>query len=165
MYEDREAAQSEVQDELKEQFSKATISKLAFLSKQKESGEVKHRIIVDLLRAGGNLRAWVPERIVLPRICDLSASIRKLGQQRDPQGNLGSGAFWGGLSGCLYALRIDEREVPHLIALPWMSDCWCSGDELRVPGSSDIGEAQKSVDAVVASLTATRKSPPTVLHG
>ena len=129
----RDAAQGEIdrlvqqgfavratKDELREQFSTAIISKLALISKIKESGEVKHRIIVDLLRAGGNLRAAVPERIVLPRMCDLIASIRKLWQQRDPQGEgdptWAVELFGVDLADAYMQFGIDEREVPHSIA-------------------------------------------------
>eukprot|EP00435_Cladocopium_sp_Y103_P014598 s616_g3.t1 len=133
MYDDREAAQAEIdrlvqqgyvvyatEDELKDQFSKATVSKLALITKHKESGEVKHRIIVDLLRSGGNLRAAVPERIVLPRISDLVASIRKLWAQRDPQAEVdpswGVELFGADLADAYYHFGIDEREIPHSIA-------------------------------------------------
>ena len=50
--------------------------------KVKDDGRVKNRVIVDMLRSGGNARAKVPERLVLPRVIDvLEAARRTVGQQ------------------------------------------------------------------------------------
>ena len=43
---------------------------------------MKHRIIIDMLRSGGNKRARVPERIVLPRVSDLVKTVQKLWRER-----------------------------------------------------------------------------------
>ena len=43
-----------------------TISKLGLIIKQKPEG-VKRRIILDLRRSGGNKKAKLPEKLVLPR--------------------------------------------------------------------------------------------------
>ena len=59
-----------------EKFGAGTVSRLALLVKQKEDLSVKRRIIVDMRRSGGNDRATCPERIILPRIQDVS----KMGQ-------------------------------------------------------------------------------------
>ena len=48
----------------------AVLSKLALVSKTKEDGTVKHRLIWDLLRSSVNEAVRLPERIVLPRIQD-----------------------------------------------------------------------------------------------
>ena len=90
MLENEEAAEEEIErlikknfvtkiskQEVLEHFSEGTLSRLALISKQKESGW-KHRIITDLLRSGGNGRSVVPERIVLPRIQDVVRGIQKL---------------------------------------------------------------------------------------
>ena len=55
-------------DEARQNFHRATMSRLALITKVKESGAKKLRVIIDLLRSGGNSRARVPERIILPRI-------------------------------------------------------------------------------------------------
>eukprot|EP00913_Durusdinium_trenchii_P012052 g11322.t1 len=62
---------------------RGTVSKLALLVKAKEDGTVKRRIIIDLLRSGGNARCKVPERIVLPRVMDVVDSFRYLWKTRD----------------------------------------------------------------------------------
>ena len=38
------------------------------VTKAKPSGAVKYRLIIDLLRSGGNGLAKIPKRIVLPRV-------------------------------------------------------------------------------------------------
>ena len=60
-----------------------TVSKLALLVKEKDDGSVKRRIIIDLLRSGGNARCRIPERIVLPRVVDVVDSFRYLWRTRD----------------------------------------------------------------------------------
>ena len=56
----------------REKFGEGTVSRLALLVKQKEDKTIKRRIIVDMKRSGGNDRASCPERIILPRIQDVS---------------------------------------------------------------------------------------------
>jgi hypothetical protein len=53
---------------LRERFGSGTISRMALIQKQKDDGRVKNRLIVDMLRSGGNARATVTERLVLPRV-------------------------------------------------------------------------------------------------
>ena len=60
-----------------------SVSKLALLVKEKDDGSVKRRIIIDLLRSGGNARCRVPERTVLPRVVDVVDSFRYLWKTRD----------------------------------------------------------------------------------
>ena len=57
-------------------FPVGTASKLALILKQKPDGTTKRRIVIDLRRSGGNARAEVPERIVLPRAWDVVQSAR-----------------------------------------------------------------------------------------
>ena len=64
--------------EARQHFHRAILSKLALITKAKDSGVKKLRIIIDLLRSGGNDRARVPERIILPRISDVVGSLREL---------------------------------------------------------------------------------------
>ena len=68
--------------ELKEQFPTGTVSKLALILKEKEDGSIKRRVIIDLLRSGGNKRCRVNERIVLPRIVDVRDSLKYLRENR-----------------------------------------------------------------------------------
>ena len=70
---------------LLDNFKEGTLSRLALISKQKESGTWKHRIITDLLRSGGNERSVVPERIVLPRISDFVQGVQRLWSRQTEQ--------------------------------------------------------------------------------
>ena len=54
------------------------LTKLALISKQKEDGTWKHRLIWDLLRSEVNDSVVCPERIVLPRIQDAVDDARSL---------------------------------------------------------------------------------------
>jgi hypothetical protein len=55
-----------------------TLSKLALISKQKDDGTWKHRIIWDLLRSGVNSRVHQGERIILPRALDVAQDVLDL---------------------------------------------------------------------------------------
>jgi hypothetical protein len=70
------------ENELKRQFPTGTISKLALILKEKEDGSIKRRVIIDLLRSGGNSRCKIRERIVLPRVQDVVDSLKYLREQR-----------------------------------------------------------------------------------
>lgn len=65
-------------DEAREHFRRAVLSRLALITKVKESGAKKFRIIIDLLRSGGNDRAGVPEKTILPRVSDVVGCLREL---------------------------------------------------------------------------------------
>ena len=68
---------------LMERFGSGTVSRMALIQKVKEDGKVKNRIVVDMLRSGGNSRAQVPERLVLPRVMDVLESARRLWAAND----------------------------------------------------------------------------------
>eukprot|EP00435_Cladocopium_sp_Y103_P055471 s826_g18.t1 len=70
------------EDELKQQFPNGTLSRLALIVKTKEDGSVKRRVIIDLLRSGGNSRCRISERIILPRIQDVIQSLKYLCEAR-----------------------------------------------------------------------------------
>ena len=53
-------------------FGVGTVSRLALIVKDKPDGSRKRRVIVDMRRSGGNDRATCPERIILPRIVDVT---------------------------------------------------------------------------------------------
>ena len=98
MHEDVEAAKGELdryiekgfavlldKNEAAEAFGRGTVSRLALISKMKEGPQgavMKHRIIIDMRRSGGNGRAKVPERITLPRVNDMVKAIQKLWRER-----------------------------------------------------------------------------------
>ena len=96
MYEDRGPATKELErlvekgfaiimdkTEAKEKFKTGTLSRLALIAKQKEN-HIKYRIIIDMLRSGGNFRCKVPERIVLPRLQDISRGCQDLWAMQTP---------------------------------------------------------------------------------
>ena len=62
----------------KKGFRGTTISKLGLIVKVKENGAKKRRIIFDLRRSGGNSKASLPERFVLPRPADAIAMLRRM---------------------------------------------------------------------------------------
>ena len=70
------------EEEVRQQFPVGTVSKLALIIKTKEDGTIKRRVIIDLLRSGGNSRCRIRERIVLPRIQDVLDSLRYLRENR-----------------------------------------------------------------------------------
>lgn len=59
-------------------FGAGTCSKLALILKEKPDGSTKRRLILDMKRSGGNDRAIIPERIVLPRLADVVTMLRDL---------------------------------------------------------------------------------------
>ena len=63
---------------LTERFGTGTVSRMALIQEVKDDGRVKNRVIVDMLRSGGNSRARVPERLGLPRVADVVESARRL---------------------------------------------------------------------------------------
>lgn len=65
-------------DWIKQRFGSGTVSKMALIQKTKDDGRVKNRVVVDLLRSGGNARAVVPERLVLPRVMDVLEGARRM---------------------------------------------------------------------------------------
>ena len=59
-------------EDVERRFGKGTCSKMALLWKE------KCRLILDMRRSGGNSRAMVRERIVLPRLCDVVTMVKDL---------------------------------------------------------------------------------------
>ena len=57
---------------------KAQLTKVACLVKTKEDGSEKVRLIIDSRRSGTNGRMTIRERVVLPRITDVAASLQRL---------------------------------------------------------------------------------------
>ena len=65
-------------EEAARRFGAGTCSKLALILKEKPDGSTKRRLILDMKRSGGNDRAIIPERIVLPRLADVVTMLRDL---------------------------------------------------------------------------------------
>eukprot|EP00435_Cladocopium_sp_Y103_P048773 s2029_g14.t1 len=105
--------------EAREHFPQATLSKLALITKVKESGERKLRLIIDLLRSGGNARARVPERITLPRIVDVVESLRSFYAKRgseplDPSWDVG--LISAGLADAYMHLPVHPNELGNCLS-------------------------------------------------
>eukprot|EP00435_Cladocopium_sp_Y103_P042020 s1275_g11.t1 len=64
-------------DEVLDTMGHGTISRLGLIVKEKPSG-IKRRIIIDLRRSGGNTKASLPEKLVLPRPKDALGSARNI---------------------------------------------------------------------------------------
>ena len=65
-------------DEVVTRWPKAIASKVALIVKERDDGTTKVRMVIDLRRSGGNGDVILPERVVLPRLSDLTASIGNL---------------------------------------------------------------------------------------
>lgn len=113
---------------VQKEMAHGTISKLGLIVKEKPEG-VKRRIILDLRRSGGNQKATLPERLVLPRPQDAVNMIRDVYNQRRV-----SGADEGytrelvviDVSDAFMALAVHESELPHTLAPNVDSSDFCS---------------------------------------
>ena len=63
----------------------AKLTRLACVVKQKESGEVKYRLVIDSRRSGVNGLCKVRERVLLPKITDAVAALNRVRQGMDMQ--------------------------------------------------------------------------------
>ena len=68
---------------VREEFSQGTISKLAIIVKERPDKTKKRRLIIDLRRSGGNSKARLEEKLVLPRASDAITSLRTLARLTD----------------------------------------------------------------------------------
>ena len=59
-----------------------TVFKMALILKEKEDSSVKRCIILDMRRSFGNARAKVDEKIVLPRLTDVTAMLQNMWKPR-----------------------------------------------------------------------------------
>ena len=113
-------------------FGRGTISKMALIQKVKENGTTKNRIIVDMRRSGGNARARVPERLVLPRVTDVIQGARRLWSWREELHRQAAAERWQ--YGCGRVGRMGghrSRPCGCLLSLPGPCGRGC---KLRVPG-------------------------------
>ena len=63
-----------------EQCGDGSISRRAIVLETKEEGSVKRGTIVDLRRSGANSRSVAPQRMVLPRVCEVINDAQNLGE-------------------------------------------------------------------------------------
>jgi len=119
--EQRFAAEVPIED-LPESFKDGTISRMSILLKERlnvASGdlEVKLRLIVDMLRSGGNSRSRVPERPILPRLWDAVVMFLHflfLAIEQNPPIE----AFTMDFSDAYFHFRIRQEEWKHMLS-PW----------------------------------------------
>ena len=106
-------------EEVERNMGHGTVSKLGLIVKEKPSGEVKRRIIIDLKRSGGNDKATLPEKIVLPRPRDAVEMMRDVFEKRQP---FGSNTTYArelvviDISDAFMALGVHPEEHPHTLA-------------------------------------------------
>ena len=105
-------------DEVMSDMKHGTISRLGLIVKEKPEG-VKRRIIIDLRRSGGNSKATLPEKLVLPRPRDMVESIRSIFSQRRQEKE---GSDYArelvviDVSDAFMSLGVHGEELPHTLA-------------------------------------------------
>lgn len=62
----------------RQQYKDGTISRLGLVLKEKEGGEKKRRVVIDLRRSGGNSKSSLPEKLVLPRPVDVMRMLKEM---------------------------------------------------------------------------------------
>ena len=108
-------------------FKGTTISRLGLIVKDKEDGSKKRRIIIDLKRSGGNKKAELPERIILPRPMDAVAMLRKMHALHADQGAQQDQAMelvMIDISDAYMHLAVKEEEKGHCLAPALDDDHW-----------------------------------------
>ena len=101
----------ETLEELKEKHGQdVVVNKLGCVLKVKISGEVKARLVTDLRRSGGNGRLKIRERVVLPRVIDLVASILRLLERWGTEEKVDLAAI--DFTDAFHTIWLDERERP-----------------------------------------------------
>ena len=65
-----------------------TVSRLGLIVKEKEGGERKRRVVIDLRRSGGNGKSRLPEKLVLPRPQDVIQMLKEMNQRGGGPGDL-----------------------------------------------------------------------------
>ena len=104
---------------VEKEMAKGTISKLGLILKPKPDGGVKRRIILDLRRSGGNKKASLPEKLVLPRPSEALAMSRSIFELRQAHG-YGEGYTREfvviDISDAFMALGVHHKELQHTLA-------------------------------------------------
>ena len=108
-------------------FKGTTISRLGLIVKDKEDGSKKRRIIIDLKRSGGNKKAELPERIILPRPMDAVAMMRKMHALHAEQGSQQDRSMelvMIDISDAYMHLAVKEEEKGHCLAPALDNEHW-----------------------------------------
>ena len=110
----KEISRAEVKNEMKH----GTISRLGLIVKEKTEG-IKRRIIIDLRRSGGNMKATLPEKLILPRPKDAVESIRNtFSLRRDDREktNYSRELVVIDISDAFMSLGVHQEELHHTLA-------------------------------------------------
>lgn len=107
--------------EAEEKFKKRTISRLGLILKEKEDKTLKKRIIVDMRRSKGNEKAFLPERLVLPRPLDAVEMIRDVVGMEDnrnyhPDKRWGSEFVLVDVTDAFMSFAVKEEEWGHCLS-------------------------------------------------
>ena len=108
--------------EVEREFSQGTISRLALIVKERPDKTKKRRLIIDLRRSGGNSKAFLPEKLVLPRAMDGVGTLRALHAQRADATTEEMREMWAremiliDVSDAFPHLAVHERELEHCLA-------------------------------------------------
>eukprot|EP00913_Durusdinium_trenchii_P011626 g10919.t1 len=117
-------------------FKGTTVSKLGLIVKKKEDGSTKRRIIIDLKRSGGNDKAYLPERLILPRPVDAIAMLRRMhathSQVSDPQAKVMELVMID-ISDAYMHLAMAEEEKGHCLAPALDNEHWLLFVALTAP--------------------------------
>ena len=115
-------------DEVERRFGKGTCSRMALLLKEKPDGTTKRRIILDMRRSGGNSRAKVRERIILPRLGDVVDMVKNLKSRE-------SELFEQLAAGGVDKVRLNHEVKQREFVLVDLADAFChfsvANEELR----------------------------------
>ena len=108
--------------EVEEHFSQGAISKLALIVKERPDGTKKRRLIIDLRRSGGNSKADLPEKLVLPRALDGIETLRSLHTLKSEVSLEDQRSRWGremvlvDVSDAFPHLGVHPKELEHCLA-------------------------------------------------
>ena len=108
-------------EEAEKSFPRRTVSKLGLILKQREDGSTKKRIIVDMRRSQGNLKAHLPERLILPRPMDVISMTRDVFDKEGPR-KTSNQEMWGSeyvlidVTDAFMSFGIHKEERGHCIS-------------------------------------------------
>ena len=99
--------------DVKRRFGNVVVSKVAAITKLREDGTTKLRLIIDMLRSGVNAHVRLHERIVLPRIVDLLADLLALLGSTDRPADIDM--FVLDWADAFHSMGVLDSEMPHQI--------------------------------------------------
>ena len=114
--------------EAEDMFQHTTVSRLALILKTREDGTLKKRIVIDLRRSGGNSKAVLPERLILPRPSDCLEMVRDMynfsshGRRDEPEDRWGYEFILVDITDAFMTFGVDKREWGHCLAPSTVQD-------------------------------------------